>query len=168
MSSPYARRTGGFKQTGALLATRIRKAGESRGFAVSRLLTRWDEVAGPDLAPLCRPVEVGYARQGLGATLTVLCTGANAPLVEMQKEPLRARVNACYGYNAVARIRITQTSASGFAEAQAAFTPEPAPAAPDPRVRQAAREATSDIGDAGLRSALEALAANILSRTSKP
>jgi hypothetical protein len=31
------------------------------------------------------------------------------------------RVNACYGYITIARIRITQTAATGFAEGQMAF-----------------------------------------------
>jgi hypothetical protein len=46
-------------------------------------------------------------------------------MLEMQKEILRARVNACYGYNAIARIRITQTAPTGFAEGQAAFGMQP-------------------------------------------
>ena len=39
----------------------------------------------------------------------------------MQKVQLRERVNAVYGYNAIARIRITQTAAAGFSEGQADF-----------------------------------------------
>ena len=58
------------------------------------------------MAAISRPVEIGYGRGGLGATLTLLTTGANAPLLEMRKEELRERVNAIYGYNAIARIRV--------------------------------------------------------------
>lgn len=158
--------TYGFKRTSSLLEGRIRRAGESRGFAVTRLLTHWDEIAGPDLAPLARPVEVKYGRQGLGATLTLLTDGARAPLVEMQKEALRQRVNSVYGYNAIARIRITQTAATGFADGQVAFGRPAAPAAPpeDPAAAIAARAAASDVEDEGLRAALEALARNVLSK----
>ena len=42
-------------------------------------------------------------------------------MLEMQKEQLRAKVNAVYGYNAIARVRITQTAATGFAEGKVAF-----------------------------------------------
>ena len=94
---------------------------ETRGFAVSRVLTRWAEIAGEDIAAIARPVEVSYGRQGFGATLTVLTTGAQAPMLEMQKEVLRERVNAAYGYNAIARIRLTQTAPPGFAEGQASL-----------------------------------------------
>ena len=38
------RRMRGFERTSKLLGSRIRKAGESRGFAVTRLITHWDEI----------------------------------------------------------------------------------------------------------------------------
>lgn len=162
--------TRGFKRTSALLDRQIRKATEGRGFAVTRLLTHWEEVAGADMARIARPVEVSYGRAGMGGTLTVLTTGAQAPMLEMQKEQLRARVNAVYGYNAIARIRITQTAASGFAEGQAQFgkAPVAAPRAPDPAITAAAAQATQAVGDQDLRSALEALARNVLSRPGTP
>ena len=156
----------GFRQTGALVEARIRKGAESRGFAVSRLLTRWAEIAGEDVARIARPVEVGYGR-GFGATLTLLTTGAEAPMLEMRKEQLKERVNAVYGYAAIARIRIVQTAPTGFADGQVAFTRKSfAPAAPDPDpdAVRAAGEAASPVTDPGLRAALAALGANVLSR----
>lgn len=159
--------TYGFKRAATLVERRVRAAGEGRGFAQSRVLTHWEEIAGPDLAAISRPVEVSYARKGFGATLTVLTTGANAPLLEMRKEDLRARINAVYGYNAIARLRITQTAASGFFEGQVDFahrkTQAPDPAA-DAQVRQQARAVAEGIGDESLRSALERLAANVISK----
>lgn len=124
-ATPPTRRQRGFEPTGGLLKQQIRSAGESRGFAVARLLTHWAEVAGADLGRITRPVKVGYGREGMGATLTLLTTGAMAPMVEMQKERLRERVNAVYGYAAISRILLTQTAATGFAEGQAEFTPAP-------------------------------------------
>ncbi len=159
-------RTYGVRHASTLLQTRIRRASEGRGFAVSRLLTHWDEVVGQDLAGIARPVEVKYGRQGFGATLTVLTTGAQAPMLEMQKEKLREKVNAVYGYNAIARVRITQTAPTGFAEGQAQFTRPPKPAAksPDPQIVQAAAQVADGVQDTGLRDALEHLARNVLSK----
>ncbi|WP_443135100.1 DUF721 domain-containing protein [Frigidibacter sp. ROC022] len=158
----------GFERAAGLLQKRISAAGESRGFAVSKVLTHWDEIAGPEMAALTRPVKIGYASHGLGATLTVLCSGANAPMIEMQKETLRQRVNACYGYNAVARIALTQTAPQGFAEAQALFQGRPASTAqrntPDPETEALAREASAPIRDEALRAALEDMGRTILSR----
>ncbi len=156
----------GFEPTARLLADRIRTAGEARGFAVARLLTHWPEIAGEELARVTRPVKVHYGREGMGASLTLLTTGAMAPIVEMQKEALRERVNAVYGYAAISRILLTQTAASGFAEGQAQFMPaQPkAPPPPDPAIAAKAAETAAPIRDEGLRAALEALAQNILTR----
>jgi hypothetical protein len=155
----------GFEPAFGLMAREVRQAGEARGFAVAKLLTHWEEVAGKDLAAVTRPVKVGYGREGLGATLTLLVRGAAAPVVEMQKEALRARVNAVYGYNAIARILLTQTAATGFAEGQAQFTPAPkVPPPPDPALEAEARAKAEGVADEGLRAALERLGQNILTR----
>lgn len=165
--APRRATTKGFKRTASLLTGQIRSASESRGFAQSRLLTQWAEVAGADIAAVARPVEVSYGRGGMGATLTVLTTGAQAPMLEMQKEQIRARVNAVYGYNAIARIRVTQTAATGFAEGQVAFDHQlldtsPKPATPE--MHKAASVVVGPVADAGLRAALERLGANILTK----
>jgi hypothetical protein len=154
------RRARGPERAGALLASRIRAAGESRGFAVSRLLTHWTEIAGEDMARVTEPVEITYGK-GFGATLTLLVPGAHAPMIEMQKERLREKVNACYGYNAISRIRLTQTARSGFAEPKAAFTHQTP--SPSPEVVEAAHRTVDGVADDSLRAALEALGRNILS-----
>lgn len=163
--------TKGFKRTSSLLGERIRTASESRGFAQSRLLTHWEEIAGPSVAEISRPVEVSYSRGGMGATLTLLTTGAQATMLEMQKEQIRTKVNAVYGYNAIARVRITQTAPTGFAEGQVEFTARKAdegPKAPDPRLTAQAAQTVAPVADDNLRDALERLGTNILTRKSHP
>ncbi len=155
-----SRHARGFTATANLLRAQIRKAGESRGFAVTRLLTHWEEIAGPTIAAFCRPVEVKHARGGLGATLTVLTTGPVAPLVEMRKAEIIDRVNACYGYRAIARLRITQTAAQGFSERPATFAHAPREV-PEPDTRAIA---AAGIEDTELRLALATLAANVRAR----
>ncbi len=100
------------------------------------------------------------------ATLTVLTTGPQAPMLEMQKEKLRQKVNAVYGYNAIARVRITQTAPEGFHEGQAVFErPQKATAQPpDPATVQAAARTVRPIENDDLRSALERLGRNVLSK----
>ncbi len=164
-----ARRSFGFRRADALLQGRIRDASATRGFAQSRLLTQWAEIAGPEIAGIARPVEVSYGRGGIGATLVLLTTGAHAPMLEMQAPKLRERVNAIYGYNAISRIRITQTAPTGFADGQIAFQHTAADSArpePAPELRAKAAAQVAPIADDGLRSALERLAANILTKNS--
>ncbi len=165
MGEKIPRRKRGFESTSSLLMARIRKASETRGFAVTRVLTHWGDIVGQDIAQIARPVEVSYGRGGMGATLTVLTTGAQAPMLEMQKEKLRDRVNGVYGYNAIARIRITQTAPTGFAEGQAQFSPAPkAKKTPDPETVAEVRKSTAVVADEGLRAALEALGKNVITK----
>ena len=159
----------GFAQTGGILGSQIRKASESRGFSETRLLTHWAEIAGEAVAKIAQPVKVGYGRRGLGATLTLLCSGANAPMVQMQLPAIRERVNATYGYAAISRIHITQTAPTGFGESATPFSGAPTPEKPKPRPisaldQQALASNLSDVADHGLKDALEALGKNILSK----
>lgn len=164
--APPARRMRGFEAASGLLSRRIQKAGESRGFAIARLLTHWPDIAGSDLAALTRPIKVSYGREGMGATLLLLVSGAHAPLVEMQKERLRSRVNAVYGYNAISRITLSQTAPSGFADGQADFAPAPKPAGRMPAAPLPEAVAVAEgVADSGLRAALETLAQNVLTRS---
>ncbi|SDI64238.1 DUF721 domain-containing protein [Aliiruegeria lutimaris] len=167
---PAPRRKRGFERTSGLLAQRIRKASESRGFSETRLLTHWAEIVGAEFSEISRPLSVSYAKGGFGATLTVLTTGAQGPMLQMQEPRLREKINAVYGYNAIARIRFTQTAPTGFADGQAEFRPArkpPAPKQPDAACREQAAELAANVADDGLRRALEALGADVLQKSKK-
>lgn len=155
--------TRGFSRAASLMQKRIRGATETRGFAQSRVLTHWAEIVGEATAKIAHPVDVGYARGGFGATLTVLTSGAQAPMLEMQKEQIREKVNACYGYNAIARIRITQIAATGFAEGQMAFDHcTSVRHDPAPEVQAVAQNLAAPVENEQLRAALAALGANVI------
>lgn len=161
------RRKRGFEAAASLLRQPIRSAGEKRGFAETRLLTHWEEVVGPDIARIARPVDVKYGRDSFGATLTLLTTGANAPMLDMQKDTIRDKVNACYGYKAISKVRVTQTAPTGFSEGRVQFghTPKPARREPDSETVKEAASLADGVADDGLRQALEMLARNVLTRT---
>lgn len=158
------RRMRGFEAAAQLVAQRVRHAGESRGFAVARLLTHWADVVGPEIAACARPVKIGHGK-GFGATLTLLVPGARAPMIEMQLPQIRDKVNACYGFNAVSRIVLTQTAPTGFAEGQAEFIAAPRkPAPPDPASLAAAADVAAGFDNPALSAAMRLMALNILSR----
>lgn len=157
-----SRRLRGFEAAAGLLAERIRVAGEARGFAVARLLTDWSEIVGEETARLARPVKIGYAaKDGFGATLTLLVSGPAAPRIQMELPRIRDRVNACYGYNAIARVRLTQTAPEGFGTLPEPRQPRPAPS---PETCARAREVAEGVTDPTLHDALERMAQNVLSR----
>ena len=151
----------------AALQARIRAASETRGFAVARLLTHWPEIVGEEIASMARPVRITYGRGSFGATLTLLTTGAHAPLLQAELPRIREKVNACYGYSAISRIRITQTAPVGFCEGRATFAQAPKKPAPrnDPALTEKAREVAAGVRDEKLRAALAVLGTNILSRS---
>ena len=155
------RRARGFFSASDYAARSVRKAGSSRGFAESRLLTRWEEIAGAEIAALCRPVRVSYAQRGFGASLIVWCEGARAPEVEMMAPRLIERVNAAYGYNAIARVQITQSEKPPDRRRP--------PGAPKLRPLTAEEERQVDdivdgVADPGLKEALRRLGRNVKSR----
>ena len=162
---PVKRRSRGFLQTGGLVSKRIRSVGESRGFAETRLLTHWVEIVGQNLATIARPVKVSYARDGFGATLTVLADGARGPELQMMLPELKDKVNACYGYSAISRIRITQTGEQGFGEQATSFEHK-APKTKTLTTAQAAdlSAAIAPVTDDRLRTALENLGKNVLNK----
>jgi len=157
------RRKRGFERASNLVANRVRTASETRGFAVSRLLTHWDEIIGADICGMARPIEITYGKS-FGATLTLLVKGAQAPMVEMQKETIRERVNACYGYAAIQKVRLTQTAPRGFAEEQTPFSSGPQKPEVTPAARLRAAQTVEIVGDTSLRDALERLGANVISQ----
>lgn len=165
---PRKRGTRGFQRTAGLLAPQLRRVAETRGFAEMRLLTDWESIVGPETARIARPVKVTYARKGIGATLVVLCSGANAPILQMQLPQIRERVNAVYGYSAISRIQITQTAPTGFgaepglAESAAPFE-RPEPVLPEEE-RARLAESLEAVRDEGLKNALERLGRNVLTR----
>ena len=138
---------------------------------------RWPEVVGERLSGLCEPVKVSYAStHRLGATLVVRAEGARAPEVEHLGPRIIERVNQFYGYRAIDRLKVTQTTGSvtasvcGFAEKAARFTGQApaAPAEPGPRAQARAAEMTSGIQNEALRAALTRLGAHVLSHGQPP
>ncbi|MDF1872281.1 DciA family protein [Vannielia sp.] len=159
----------GFAQTGQFLTSEIRKAGEARGFAETRVLTHWAEIVGDEVAGKTRPVKVSFGRGAFGATLTVLTTGAEAPMLQMQEPQLRARINAVYGYAAIQKIRFTQTAPTGFAEGQADFNhaPKPKRRRPAPQHVEAAEALSCGVTDPGLKAALDRLGAHVMEKADR-
>ena len=161
-------RHGQFKPASDLLRSKIRELGEARGFSATRLLTHWPEIVGESVASIARPLEIRHPRPRPGhppegAVLTVLALGAAALRLEMEKERIRERVNACYGYAAIANLRIRQAGPEAFA-AEATLAPTPSRGTPED-LRAVAEPLAEGVSNTELRLALAALAANVLSKS---
>ena len=159
-----SRRTRGFEPAARLVAQQLRAPFEKRGFAQLRLVTHWAEIVGPDLAEMCQPVQISKG-QGMGGRLVLLTTGPHAPVLEMRKEDIRARVNAAYGYAAIAQIRLTQTASGALAEFGAPKPHPKSPPPPSPATQARAHQAAGGITDETLKAALERLACKVLQKS---
>ena len=99
----------GFKMVSSFLKNETKKVTETRGFTVTKVLTHWEEIVGSRIASISIPVKVGHQTRALGSTLTILCLGAHAPMLQMMLPEIRDKVNSVYGYSAISRVLITQT-----------------------------------------------------------
>jgi len=134
-----------------------RALGRSRS-AVAALIADWPAVVGPEIAAAARPESLGFPRgRQDGATLTLKVAPAEALTLQHDLPRLAERINAHYGYAAVARIKLVQA-------------PPPVPPAPASRPLTPAEAATVDatvaaVADAGLRARLAELGRALLRRT---
>jgi len=154
----------GFSRVSDAARGLIRKPLAKRGFAQARLLTEWDAVVGAEIAGLVRPLRLSHtSKEGMGGTLTLGVLGVRALEAQHQEPAIIERVNAHYGYRAVARIRLAQLGPEAFNQAKLEKT------APQPSFQQieALKAAVEPISDEGLRDALERLGRNIATRATR-
>ena len=78
-----------------------------RGFVISRLVSNWRQIAG-DMAGWSRPAQLNLSRRG-GGTLKVAIASGYGPIALQMKQPIMDRVNAAFGYRAVAEVVFVQT-----------------------------------------------------------
>ncbi len=158
----YAKR--GFSRLSDHAKYLIRAPLTKRGFAQSRLLTEWDVVVGAGIASLVRPLRLSHAaREGMGGTLTLGVTGARALEAQHLEQTIIERVNAHYGYRAVARIRLSQVGAEVFNAAKLNASVHQ----PTSEQERVVRSVVSGVADDDLRDALERLGRNIAVKTTK-
>jgi hypothetical protein len=148
------------KSVGEFVPALMRPAFEKYGFPAAAILTDWAAIAGKDLAAFTAPerlkwprrasAEAGEAEQS-GATLILRVDGPRALEVEHLRPRLIERINACFGYRAVADIRVLQ------APIRRRKAPEKRIALPSP----AAAEACAQVGDERLKQALAKIASGI-------
>lgn len=146
-----------------------RKAFEKYGFASAALLTDWASIVGADIASYTVPerlkwprgveafdeVEPGNERRP-GATLVLRVDGPRAIELQHKVHQIIERINASFGYRAVAELRFVQAPLEGISEQNQH------PSLPS-RQRDEAEplQELATIEDEALRSALARLQASI-------
>ena len=104
------RKSRGFEPISSFAQDRLRTFALKRGFAITRLMSDWPAIVGSDIAAFTEPVKISHAHKEMGATLTLLTAGARGPILQMQVPKIIERVNTCYGFDAIEKIKFVQTS----------------------------------------------------------
>ena len=118
------------------------------GFKDPTLVLRWDEIVGPEVARLARPIRLTEAASG--GILTLKAEPAASLFLQHETRALAARINAYLGRAAIAKLK--------FVQGPLAVARRPAPLPHRPGPVPPADPARSYRGPDGLKAALMALA----------
>jgi hypothetical protein len=155
------------KAVGSFVPQLTRKAFEKFGFSAATLIMDWPTIVGGDTAHYTQPERLKWPRlageadaEGTvpqqtrsGATLLLRVDDARALDVQYKSRQIIERINAYFGYNAIAEIRIVQGPIERTARA-----------APRRPVSPAAVREVTGIAHEPLRDALSRLGASVRGR----
>ncbi len=132
---------------------------KAQGFASAELISRWTEIAGPEIAAHSEPMKINWPRQ-VGdqqpepATLVLRVEGPAALEIQHLSAVILERVNRFFGWQAIGRIALRQAPLRRR-EPQKPLPP------PDPETQARIAANLSDIEDESLKQALARLGAAI-------
>jgi len=103
------KRRGGLRAIGAEIPRIAGAALGKRGFGEAQLVTQWEAVIGPELAEKLSPERLTFSRgERRNGTLRLRVASAFAPEAQHLEPVLIERINAFFGYGAVARLVFIQ------------------------------------------------------------
>lgn len=147
------------KPLSVLLSDVFSDAYAKQGFAARELVTRWAEIAGPEIAAHSEPLKMQWPRPVEGqpqepATLVLRVEGPMALEIQHSSDVILQRVNRFFGWSAVGKLALRQAPLSR--------RDRPArPGPPDPKSVAEVSESLSAVEDEALRDALARLGAAI-------
>jgi len=147
------------KPLSVLLSDVFSDAYAKQGFAARELVTRWSEIAGPEIARHSEPLKIQWPRPVQGqpqepATLVLRVEGPMALEIQHASDALLQRVNRFFGWSAIGRLALRQAPLSR--------RDRPArPRAPDAETVAKVAETLAAVEDEELRAALARLGASI-------
>jgi hypothetical protein len=147
------------KPLSVLLSDVFSDAYAKQGFAARELVTRWAEIAGPEVAEHSEPLKIQWPRPVQGqpqepATLVLRVEGPMALEIQHASDVILQRVNRFFGWSAVGRLALRQAPL-------ARRDRSPLSRAPDPKSVAEVAETLSSVEDEELRAALARLGASI-------
>src|SRR6476620_8634350 len=147
------------KPLSVLLGDVFSDAYAKQGFAARELVTRWGEIAGPEVAAHSQPLKIQWPRPVEGqpqepATLVLRVEGSMALEIQHSSDVILQRVNRFFGWGAVGRLALRQAPLSRRDR------PKPS-RVPDAKAVAKVAETLASVEDEELRAALARLGASI-------
>src|SRR4051794_348593 len=147
------------KPLSVLLSDVFSDAYAKQGFAARELVTRWAEIAGPEVAAHSEPLKIQWPRPVEGqpqepATLVLRVEGPMALEIQHASDAILQRVNRFLGWSAVGKLALRQAPRPRGEKPKAARPPDPAAVAD-------LAKTLSSVEDEELRTALARLGAAI-------
>ena len=147
------------KPLSVLLSDVFSDAYARQGFAARELVTRWSEIAGPEISAHCEPLKMQWPRPVEGqpqepATLVLRVDGPMALEIQHASDVILERVNRFFGWSAVGRLALRQGPLSRRDRPVVAR-------APDAKEVAEFAKTLSSVEDDELRAALARLGASI-------
>ena len=147
------------KPLSVLLSDVFSDAYARQGFAARELVTRWAEIAGPEISAHCEPLKMQWPRPVEGqpqepATLVLRVDGPMALEIQHTSDVILERVNRFFGWSAVGRLTLRQGPLSRRERPAASL-------APDAEKVEEVAKTLSSVEDDELRAALARLGASI-------
>jgi len=147
------------KPLSVLLSDVFTDAYAKQGFAARELVTRWAEIAGPEISAYSEPLKIQWPRpvegeQQAPATLVLRVEGPMALEIQHASDVILQRVNRFFGWSAVGRLALRQAPLSRRKQPAASR-------APDAKSVANVAETLSAVEDEQLRAALARLGASI-------
>jgi hypothetical protein len=147
------------KPLSVLLSDVFSDAYAKQGFAARELVTRWAEIAGPEVAAHSEPLKIQWPRPVQGqpqepATLVLRVEGPMALEIQHASDVILQRVNRFFGWSAVGKLALRQAPLSRRDKPKT-------PRAPDAADVAELENTLSSVEDAELRAALARLGASI-------
>ena len=124
----------------------------SRGFAEAGLISDWAAIVGADIGRTSRPVSLKFPKNlRQDGVLTIQAGGGASLELQHLKPQILERINAHFGYRAVAELRFQQGAVARPTRQQTVLAP---PSAGD---REAVMNAVAGVEDAELKATLARL-----------
>ncbi len=134
-----------------------------RGFAEAQLVAQWPAIIGEDIARGVSPDKLSFGRgERRDGTLHLRVAPGLGPEIQHREPVLVERINAFFGYRAVARLALKQGPPAWPEDPP---PPRPRPLEGEERRRLASRVA--DIADGELRAALQRLGEAVIGSARK-